>query len=267
MKQFITLFFLVVAISCSSQIDLGNKVNSVSFFVNPFIQKLGNLNNQYSSISNEFIDVDYIKTPAQEIGLEFHHNFKEKWGWGIGGSYHHANYRTYINLRNPDFSDQIVYTRYRRNEVHSISIRPYVSYLMFDWLKLNAHVSLYVPIKEVSNSSWKEEFGIVAISPPSFLYNTLIINNGFLGVPDIVPEISANLKIAHSFSFNVGFRFKFWELSQDFHYSIKVDGFAGQENMGTNETLHFSQENSQVMNFVMGLTYEIPFGQKKSVER
>lgn len=237
------------------------KANTLGIFVNPYLQKIGNLNKQYTETSNEFIDVDYIKMPSLEIGLQFHHNFKGKWGWGIGTSWKHSINRTQVNLLHPQWEVRSVYSFYRRATVESVSLRLMTSYKFNSRIRLNLFLSAYGIVKESTNTDWKQN--LTTFSKGIFYYKTKVGYSGYLAAPKLVPECSVDMEIIKNLNLNLGVRWKFWEREADHGYNITVSGFNSPETVGQDNVLHSSKENSREMSFYMGLSYDLPLKRKK----
>jgi outer membrane receptor protein involved in Fe transport len=258
MKYFLILFINFLFVTLTAQ-----KSNSIQFFGSPFIQQIGNLNNQYTSVSNEFIEVDYIKTPSQEVGLGFHHNFKGKWGWGIGASWRNATYLTYINFRHPSWSGKVVFTDYRKNYIQAINLRFSASYKISEHIRLYGFINLGSPFTNSMNNHWADEFGIG--SAQQFHYDCKIIENRLVPNYRLVPEFRVDFEIIKNLNFTLGLRWKFWTLPYDYEIKIEVNGYAGEENYGTYETIHSYKADGREISYYFGLMYDLPFKKNKNL--
>lgn len=248
-----TLLFL-------SNIVLGQKSNSVQFFGSPFIQKIGNLNNQYTEVSSDYIEVDYLKIPSKEFGIEFHHNCQSKWGYSLGFSWSNSEINAFTTLRHPQYTNNVLMNNYNTLQYSSVGIRLGCSYRFKERIILHSYLSFYLPYDEKRNTNWQTDYSTG--SQNFYNYNTRIVVPG--AFPNIIPDFRADFEIYQNLYFFIGMRLKFWDLLDLYRMKVEVTGYVGQENSGTNEVLHLSKVNGTDISYYFGLMYNLPILKRKN---
>jgi len=245
--------------------SFSQKSNSLQFFASPFIQKIGNLNNQYTEVSNENIEVDYLKVPTNEFGIDFHHNVKNKWGFSIGLSWANSGTKLITTLHHSEYYSLILDVQYKTFKYSSIGLRLGSTYQLMDRINLHANVNIFLPYVENKNTWWLTEYSVG--SAQLFHYHTRIIVGGAVGsVPDIIPDIRADFEIFPNLNFYMGTRLKFWDFFDDYTMKVEVTGYAGEENIGKDEILHLSKAKGTDVSYYFGLMYDLPLKKKVKIE-
>lgn len=241
------------------------KSNSLQFFASPFIQKIGNLNNQYTEVSNENIEVDYLKVPSKEFGIEYHHNFQGKWGYSIGFSWANSGTKSITTLYHSEYQSITLDVQYKTLQYSSIGLRLGGSYHLMDRINLHAYMNIQLPYVENKNTYWLTDYGVQSMQ--LFKYHAKIYVGGTVGsIPDIIPEIRADFEIFPHLNFYTGMRLKFWDFYDDYTMKVEVTGYAGNENYGKDEILHLSKAKGTDISYYFGLMYDLPFKKKKKIE-
>lgn len=254
------LFFLLF-----NNIVFSQKSNSLQFFASPFIQKVGNLNNQYTEVTNENIEVDYLKVPSKEFGIEYHHNFQSRWGYSIGFSWSNSGTKSITTLRHSEYPDVVLDNQYKSLQYSSIGLRLGGSYHLMDRINLHAFLNFYLPYIENKNTYWLTDYSIQSMQ--LFKYDTKIIVGGTVGsIPDIIPDLRADFEIFPNLNFYMGTHLKFWDFSDDYTMKVEVTGYAGNENYGKDEILHLSKAKGTDVSYYFGLMYDLPIKKKNKNE-
>jgi hypothetical protein len=248
-----------------SNFTYSQKSNSLQFFGSPFIQKIGSLNYQYTEVSNEYIEVDYLKVPSKEFGLEYHHNFQRNWGYSIGFSWANSGIKSITTLHHSESYNYVLDVQYKTLNYSSIGLRLGGSYKLTDRIKIHAYLNCQLPYEEIKNTWWLTDYTIQ--SGQLFQYKTKIIVGGTVGsIPDIIPELRGDFELTKNFNFYMGMRLKFWDLFDDYTMKVEVTGFAGNENFGKDEILHSSKAKGTDVSYYFGLMYNLPLKKKVKIE-
>ncbi|MDX2362009.1 MAG: hypothetical protein QNK23_14460 [Crocinitomicaceae bacterium] len=274
-KLLLILFFVTSLLGFGA---FGQKSHTLQVIANPFIYQFGNLNNQYTSIENDYIEAKFTNTPTMEYGLSYHQNFEGRWGWGIGSTWKNLVHKTQFNLYTINYWNSTVgdtiKSYYFETKIQHFSIKANVSYKLSSRFTINAFLGVYFPVYEETNYT-KTQFtmasSITTIEPDTtyaqglFLYDTRIYRDFKAMSPRFVPELNVNYRFYKGFSATAGLRLKFWKTANDDYLSMEVNGYAGVENYGTNEIIHRSDINAREFSFYFGLMYDISFKRKQKV--
>lgn len=243
---------------------LSQQTNGVQFFVNPYIQELGNLNNRYTSISCETVFSSYTRSPSMEFGALYHHNFKNKFGWGIGLSLRNAKSESSLTFSKVDDPNYLFIEYNNQTRRQFLSLKLQASYQLHDRISLNLLLN--------GESTWfVEESGDDWVGSSFGVTNHIVTPSGTVSTPiqfndirirsspyayNIVPEINANFEIINGLNLNVGFRFKFWK-DKSLTQSAVVTGFNGAENNTTNEIIFQSEIDNREYSIYFGVMYHL----------
>ena len=261
-KKISTLLFFTLLMN---PITFSQKTNSLQFFASPFIQKIGNLNNQYTEVSNENIEVDYLKVPSKEFGIEYHHKFNGKWGYSLGLSWANSGTKSITTLYHSEYQSITLDVQYKTLQYSSFGLRLGGFYHLMDRINLHAYLNFQLPYVEKSNTYWLTDYGV--LSQQLFNYHARIVVAGAVGsIPDIIPELRADFEIFPHLNFYAGMRLKFWDFFDDYTMKVEVTGFAGNENYGKNELLHLSKAKGTDVSYYFGFMYDLPFKRKPRIE-
>ena len=238
--------------------------NGVQFFATPYIQELGDLNNRYTSIPCETVFSVYTRFPSYEFGALYHHNFKNKFGWGVGMSLRNAKFESYLSFAKVDDPNYLF--TYYANEGRSqfLSVKLQTSYQLQDRISLNfllnAEATWFV---ETSGDTYlNSAYGVTNhyVTPSGMVstpiqYNSIYINSSRYA-SNIIPEINVNFRIVNNLNLNVGFRCKFWKGRYPSQVAT-VAGYNGAENNTTNELIFQSEIDSREYSIYFGVMYDL----------
>jgi hypothetical protein len=264
MKLLLFSFFTVFI--CTHSIC--QKKTSIEIYTNPFIYR-GNVNNQFTSVNNKYVDGEYTTPYIFESGFNYKVSHK-KWGWYAGLSFMSEQQTFTMTSYIPDY--------HYINPVDQIQVN-------FD--------SNYLGMKAGFNYSLNEKlilnFGVNVFNPISFLekgpfWNGLdiVLNNEYLVDPAaenpqtaevtfakyeyklydlfpviyLIPEFSLDYKILPNTHLTLGARFKFWTKRTDTRFIASVEGYFDQ-NIPQDEILHESEVTNRGLYTYIGLKYDI----------
>jgi hypothetical protein len=266
LQRILFLFSILVNISC-----LGQRKNSIQIFALPIIQKVGNLDKQYTSISNPYIDVHYANIPGFSYGLQFLRQRNEKWGWGIGFDHIFQNYT--MDYKFKSMYGNIYTSFHKKIKAQELALRYQLSYTVTKKLKANFIITAKIPIIYQFDGKGNLEEGTLAndhfFSPdtsysyPSMNIYTRIYEDTNPLIQVLLPEFNFSYNIYKNFNLMMGMKLKFFQLDKEYGLiDVNVTGFIGKENAGTNKVVHESHIQNTNIAYYAGLSYNIPFKRK-----
>lgn len=260
--KLLTIFVLLI--QCG--ILHAQRTNGVQFIINPLLQDFGNLEKRYTIQDCETIFSDHKKYPSFEGGALYHHNFNNKWGWGVGLTYRFAKYESDYKFTLYERPEDLAYEYYSMSKVHFTNLKLQASYQPHKRIKINAFLNVELPVKEIMEASpnYHISFGLTnhyvtpsgSYSEPVQYNDIHITNAGYDNFLNFIPEISVNYEILKGLNLSAGFRFKFWKENQPI-IQAKVEGFTGPENYNNQKTIYLSQVDDRDYSLVIGLMYEL----------
>lgn len=248
--------------------------NSLKLLVNPFVYRLGNIDNQYTSLDNEYISASYFNKPAQEFGLGYSYT-KSKFSLNTGFSWFHRKHRVNLIFQNPDpsFSDMILNFHDIQLEENLLGIRVGGEYALSDQLSVGLNILLYAPLEIRSNmANYKIHYlryGYNNVITPDTSYSELSfqMENKIRRAPRnglIIPELYLTYELYKNLNLLVGCKFKFWTSKDDWLLKIDSKGFTNASESNNVEPLFDSRIKNQGFYSFIGLTYDLPLTRKSN---
>jgi hypothetical protein len=273
MYKFFKLFFIFFLLqnTCYAQ-----RKNSLQIFALPIIQKIGNLDKQYTSISHPAIDAHYSNIPGFSYGLQFLRQRNEKWGWGIGFDHIFQNYTLDFKLTNT-VTNYTYFTFRKKIKTQELALRYQLSYVLTKKLTANFILALKVPVTYKYDGNGNLSRGALVndfIFTPDTSYAYTSTNINYTVFEDhnpliqlFLPELSFSYNFYNNFNLQVGMKLKFFQLDKENGLiDVRVKGFIGKENAGTNKLLHESHIQNTNIAYYAGLSYDIPLRKKQKLK-
>ncbi len=247
MKTISILIFTLV-----SNILIAQSSNSIQIIVQPFVQKIGNLNKQYTNIADSRIFVDYVKMPGQEFGLEFKHKCKGKWGWGVGATNFSQKQAVYFS--SPEGEEAFRLGNYCITMTQNISFRLSSTYQINSKLQTSFLLSSSFTYLFSSNFTKPQEVGFII--PSVALTGTIESRKPYNQY--LIPEINLSYNLCKNLNIQTGLKFKFWDTHKESGIiNLKATYY------DDNTLLHESHIKNTIYSYYMGLTYTISFKRKQ----
>ena len=246
------------------------KENSFQLIAQPFVQRFGNLNKQYTSVSNDKAEVDYLKIPASEFGFQFNHKAKNKWGWGVGITNIFQKNEVYFKYF---FHNYPLFTGRVKMNVSYLSLRFASSYQVNSKMTASFLLAFNSPYKYKSNGDAQDRFyygegstyGLVIT--PDTSYSTFeesrkIYISGSPYLQMFIPELNISYNFWQHFNLQLGVKFQFIDLDKTYGI-IRVDvSGKNKENGFVDQVLHESHVKNTNYSYYTGITYNIPLKRK-----
>lgn len=232
--------------------------SSLSIVLNPIMHRIGNIQNQFISVSHPNIYVNYEQKAMIEFGLQYEHKINETWCWGVGTTWRNISYQVRYELHNSDFSDGLFWLINARQQFikeHIFGIRFLSQYRINQKHAINFICNVYSPILQESNydSGFEYQSNIASSTSGFWLYERVRLS--FFKTPDIVPELNFQSEILPNFNVVFGAKIKFWSFIP--LYYIDVSGYFNHD--GVNQVLHHSEISRKDLTYYVGFIYNIPF--------
>jgi hypothetical protein len=253
----LALFFVLFSESIIAQ------KKTFEFFVNPFIQKFGNLDKQYTITSSPHFDVDYQKLPSFNFGAALHCREKETQYFSVG-LFHQTNfYQMKMTVFSPDSQPKRSsrYNEFRKISTQNIGFNLFYSKQVLTNLTICGGFSFLFPYYTKSNLENVNKTstgigGFIGSQYYTYRFDYTITQKKFL--PQIfIPEITLKTKISEKLSFNLGAQLQFFEIYKPGLINICANGFIGKDNSDTYEQIYKSRLKNTNLNFYFGLTYNL----------
>jgi hypothetical protein len=280
----IHILLLVCLLSPLFSISQSERVHTIQPFVNPFILKAGNLSNQYTSFSNEFVGVEYATPFIFEAGINYI-NSSKRWSWSLGLS--QMNQQQTMRHTYPDpydtyeeFDSDYQYYHYSvlfKVTSNFVGIKGGVSYNITERFRINFGVNTYFSATRNSRiKNYKNPY-FSSDNSGTFLTYELKTPNGIQTVssnaqttpeeqkskPFILPELSFDYEIAPNFHINFTYRTQFWATPDNYRFKFTETGYLHSTTYKVEE-LHESRITPQGHYFSIGFKYDILILSKKS---
>jgi hypothetical protein len=142
-------FFLVIFFySWSySQTDKNLKAH-----INPVIYRIGNIENQYVEVSNEYVKTNYLNLPGQEYRLDYELS-SNLWGLTFGINYWQRNHELHLAVVDSYVTSQPVIFAHNYNiRTRNIGFSLGGSYKLQDGLKLYFSINAFSALENISSN-------------------------------------------------------------------------------------------------------------------
>jgi hypothetical protein len=263
MKYLIFLFFL----KCS--LIFGQKKSwDLEVFLNPFVYKIGDINKQFVSERNDYIQSTFKKTPNLNLGFNFVSRKKNsKLNFSFGSIYVYNSYFMQVKWLFPELQpgwSPLYRTRNYSFDSHNLGIQFGMKYHVNPWLTTRLNVVSYVSLEKYAKNSNGESYSEYSFHPhlgiQAFGYVVSVTTGD--EAQFLIPQFLAEMKLSESFKFNAGFQFKFWHWKDFGFIDIKVKGYQHTDPASAidyeNYPLHRASYKNTEMNIVLGLSYTLP---------
>lgn len=264
--------FLLYCILMSSSMLYSQEMRKIEIYNNPFVYR-GNVNNQFTTANNKYVDGKYEVPYIFETGINYIAQ-KEKWGWYTGLSFMMEqqvfSLSTYIP--NEHYPYEPTFTFNYDFDSYFLGYKVGLNYSVKKKLQINVGISIFDQV--VSRKMYPEyrldltltqsylNYSLEEPKPINKVESSYNIRTGGYPYPIIIiPEIRFDYKIYKNTFLTLGARTKFWTGNFDYRFLIKVDGYFDSTNP-QNETLHESRIKSQGIYTYIGIKYDIPIGKK-----
>jgi hypothetical protein len=246
MKDLFYLFLilsviLVSPVSVTCQLER----HKIQPYINPIMIKVGNVSSQYTTFSNDFMNVDY-RPFIFEAGLNYKHSYKH-WSWilGIAQIYERHSMRiTFPSLNNDEYS--------LNNYYRSLSFSS-------NFLGLKAGFSRQLCTDFRLNFNFTYEYQTTE-GLETLYTNTSSSLSEQKYKPFLMPEISIDYCITSRFMLSLGFRTQFWSNPDNYRFEINMSGYihAPTDNPEPDSQLLHSSRITQKGYYVwFGFKYDI----------
>lgn len=273
----IIILILVCLFSIQTLMSQNEWVHKIQPFYNPFILKAGNLSKQYTTLSNDFVNVEYMTPFIFESGINYVISNK-KWSWSLGFSLmneQHSMKHTYpdpYDLYHEFDSDYPFYRFVGKYKISSnfLGINTRTGYNLTERIRLNLGLNLYFSTTRQSRIDKYNYPNNIGKGGFHFFYfletpdgqefvatKTDIVRIGQKQKPIFLPELSFDYEISPNLFVNLGFRCQFWETSENYRFKFTESGYV-HSTTPDEEELHSSRITAQGYYFWLGLKYDIP---------
>ncbi len=257
------LFIFLVFFSFVASVFAQNR--TIDFFINPYMQKFGNINKQNTLLSSQHFDVDYRKVPSFNFGISVHFNEKEKNYFSFALFHQNNFYQMKMNVFSPTTpqpKDNSKYNEFRKISTQNIGFNIFYSKLVTTNITLRGGFSFIFPYYTTSNleNIDRTTIGIGGIiggaQYQTYRFDYKITQEKFL--PQLfIPEIQLKVKMTDNFYFNLGTQLQFFEIYKPGYINITANGFIGNENSDQYNRIYESRLKNTNLNFYFGVTYAL----------
>lgn len=258
------IFILIHSLWCNN--TLSQRSHGFQFFVTPYNQELGNLNNRYTSIECETVSSKFKIFPSYEFGGLYHHNFSNRFGWGIGSSFRFTKSQADFAFTGFDYPELFKYEYHNQTTVNYISVKLQSSYQLNRKIAFNVCLNFEESFYGSSKGDTRMSKYVVVNShliTSSGVITTTIQSNEILIYANryqfrIVPEVNMNIQLYKNLKLNLGFRCKFWKSNNPMLVAT-VNGFNGAENNKKPGLIYKAEMDNREYSLLIGLIYELKY--------
>ena len=240
-----------------------------SFYVNPFVQRYGNLDKISTEYTTLNFDVHYSKIPSQHVGFEMTFPSSKKISFVAGIQHVSNHYRLDYRFYAPNTNKQISAVKgTEKLNTQSAGFKLGIKSQINSWLAIQASVGFlitYNPKDENLASTSATTFGYYIDyngNPTQNGYNFIYkynITKGGLYPQLFIPELSLHFRVVNNLYLRLGTQLKFFDLDKSTGYlDVTVNGKDYYFDQVTpDEQLHFSRVKRTEFNYYLGLSYSI----------
>jgi|GEM_PF-5740626 len=242
-------------------------------YVNPFVQRYGNLDNVSTDYTTSDLAVHYSKLPSQHVGVEMVFPSSKKLRVLVGlqhvSNHYKMNYRFYA----PNTNKHIIAVQGSEAlNTQSAGFRVGLQQQLNSRFTIQAMLGFtftYKPKDEQLQSKSATTYGYYIdengnqTGAYTFIYK-YAISKGGLYPQLLIPELSVHVRLIHNLYLRVGTQLKVADFDRSSGYlDVLVSGKGGYSNgSGADDPLHFSRIKRTEFNYFLGLSYSFKRNKK-----
>lgn len=262
LSKFCLLTISLILISCSTFYAQ----TEYSFYVNPFVQRYGNLDKISTEYTTSNFDVHYSKLPSQHVGFEVVFPSSKKVSFLAGLQHVSNHYKVDYRFYAPNTNQQISAVQGRETlSTQSLGFKLGLKRQLTSRIAVQANVGFLITYKPkdehltpkiaTTYSSSHDSNGY-----PTGNYNFIykyVIGKGGLYPQLFIPEISVHFRLVNNLYLRLGTQLKIIDFDKSSGYiDVVVEGKDYYSNATVpDEQLHFSRIKRTEFNYYLGLSY------------